>query len=77
MAGRPELAYAANHRGAKDSGSNIGMFSGAIATRSSWNGLSVLFHFLNNRMCGLDNEMVRVTSMTSLRAERGGGSRTA
>lgn len=58
MVGR-ELVYAANYRGAKDSGSNIPKFSGGYDYEEfiEWLG-RILLHFLNNRMCSPDNEMM-------------------
>jgi len=65
MVGR-ELTYATSYRGAKDSGSKIEKFSGGNNYEGFMEWLkSILLFFLNNRMCGPDNEMVRITSMVS------------
>ena len=65
MVGR-ELTYSANYRGAKDSGSSVKKFSGGNNYEEFMEWLEgILLHFLNNRMCGPDNEMVRITSMAS------------
>jgi len=65
MVGR-ELTYAMSYRGAKDSGSKIEKFSGGNNYKGFMEWLeSILLFFLNNRMCGPDNEMVQITSMAS------------